>query len=189
MALSMMSSRVVSARPSVAPRASRGAVRVQAAAYPQNLSEVTRDFPSKGVASVEEARALIDLGYTYVDVRPTAEAEDQGKLKAQVPVPFMLGKSSYNSSTKQREIIKSPNPNFVKEFTAKFPVKDKKLLIACSNGKDCSIGALMALEAVGYTSLTGLKGGFLAFTKTYDTTLKRKANAALVTESTYNSQW
>jgi rhodanese-related sulfurtransferase len=134
-------------------------------------------------------QALLDLGYTYVDFRPTAEAEDQGKLKVQVSVPFMNGKSSYNSSTKQREIIKSPNPNFVKEFTAKFPVKDKKLLIACSNGKDCSIDALMALEAAGYTSLTGLKGGFLGFSKSYNTSLKRKSTAPAVLESTYSRTW
>jgi rhodanese-related sulfurtransferase len=190
MALSMSTSRVVASRRTVAPRASRGlVVRVQAAAYPQNVAEVGRSFPAKGVATIEEARALLDLGYTYVDVRPTAEIEDQGKLRVCAIVPFKNGKSAYNSATQQREVIKSANPNFVKEFTARFPKKDHKILIACSTGKECSIGALMALEAAGYTHLTGLKGGFLGFSKQFDTVLKRKANAMAVTESTYNSQW
>lgn len=167
-----------------APVARRAAVVVRASQWPDAalVESVKKNFPAKGVADVEEARALLDMGYTYVDVRPTQECENEGRIRTSVNVPIVNAKAVYNSSTKQRELIKTPNPDFVKQFKAKFPKTEHKLLIACGNGKDHSIDALLALEAAGYTNLAGLKGGYAAFTKQFDTTLKRKvATRALVT--------
>ena len=42
----------------------------------------------------------------------------------------------------------------------RFPDKEAKLMIACSNGTQYSISALEALDEAGYINLIGLKGGF-----------------------------
>lgn len=39
----------------------------------------------------------------------------------------------------------------------RFPDKETKILIGCSNGNAYSMDALMALDEEGYTNLTGLK--------------------------------
>jgi rhodanese-related sulfurtransferase len=45
----------------------------------------------------------------------------------------------------------------------KFPSKDAKLLVACSNGRQYSIDALEALDGAGYTNIVGLRGGYTAW--------------------------
>lgn len=39
----------------------------------------------------------------------------------------------------------------------KFPNKEAKLLVGCSNGRQYSIDALVALDEAGYVNLVGLK--------------------------------
>lgn len=41
--------------------------------------QVLEEFPDKMIATVEEARCLVEKGgYTYLDVRPTLELEEVG---------------------------------------------------------------------------------------------------------------
>lgn len=53
---------------------------------PEFHEEVKAAFPEKMAASVEEARVLIDLGYTLLDVRSLLEADDMGKVAVAVQV-------------------------------------------------------------------------------------------------------
>ena len=50
----------------------------------------------------------------------------------------------------------------------KFPDKETKLLIGCSNGRAYSMDALMALDEAGYTNIAGLKGGYQAYFGVFD---------------------
>ena len=43
----------------------------------------------------------------------------------------------------------------------KFPDKESKLLIVCSDGRQRAIQVLMLLDAEGYTNIVGLKGGYI----------------------------
>lgn len=45
----------------------------------------------------------------------------------------------------------------------KFPNKEAKLLVSCSNGRQYSIDALEALDEAGYTNIVGLRGGYNAW--------------------------
>lgn len=48
---------------------------------------------------------------------------------------------------------------------AKFPNKDKKLLVGCSDGRSYCIDALEALDEAGYSNLAALRGGYYAWFK------------------------
>jgi hypothetical protein len=54
---------------------------------PQLIESVKQEFPDKGVATIEEARTLYSLGYTYVDVRPALEVDEVGKFKVRWLAP------------------------------------------------------------------------------------------------------
>lgn len=142
---------------------------------PALLEAVKAEFPDKGVANVEEARALYsNFGYTYVDVRPALEVDEVGKFKGAVHVPFMNSKKVYNAETRQKDIIKSPNAEFISMIKKKFPKLDTPLLIGCSDGKAYSIDALMALDEAGYTNIVGLQGGYYRWFKVFDNNLRRR---------------
>lgn len=75
----------------VQARSARGSLQVARARLeypdPQLLADVKAEFPDKGVANVEEARALYsNYGYTYVDVRPALEIDEVGKFKVRFPL-------------------------------------------------------------------------------------------------------
>lgn len=45
----------------------------------------------------------------------------------------------------------------------RFPNKEAKLLVACSNGTKYSLDVLETLDGAGYVNLVGLKGGYQAW--------------------------
>ncbi|WIA20153.1 hypothetical protein OEZ86_013798 [Tetradesmus obliquus] len=174
------SGRVAPCRPAAASR--RGSVKVQSLLRewsPSNkefIELVLSEFPDKGVATVEEARALYSNGgYTYLDVRSQLEVEEVGKVKDAVNIPFMLVSRKYDPETRERKMVKEPNPDFVRQVEKRFPNKDAaKLLIACADGRQYSIDVLEALDEAGYSNLVGLRGGYYAWFKTFDNKLARR---------------
>lgn len=54
-------------------------------------------------------------GYTWLDVRSELENEEVGKVKGSVNVPFVHLKRVYNPETQERDMKKTPNPDFVKQ--------------------------------------------------------------------------
>ena len=46
--------------------------------------------------------------------------------------------------------------------------------IGCSDGKAYSIDALTALDEAGYTNIVGIRGGYYAWTKVFDNSLRRR---------------
>jgi hypothetical protein len=54
-------------------------------------------------------------GYTYLDVRSQLEVEEVGKVKDSVNVPFMLVSRKYDPETRERKMVKEPNPDFIRQ--------------------------------------------------------------------------
>ncbi|EFJ45243.1 gonidia-specific protein KA_k47 [Volvox carteri f. nagariensis] len=142
---------------------------------PEFIKETLAQFPDKGIATVEEARCLFSNGgYTWLDVRSELENDEVGKVKGSVNIPFVHLKRVYDPETKERVMKKTPNPDFIKMVEKRFPKKDVKLMVGCSNGKAYSIDALEALEEAGYTNLTFVRGGYNAWFRVFDNKFNRR---------------
>jgi rhodanese-related sulfurtransferase len=98
--------------------------------------------------SVTDARKLQESGYTYVDVRSSAEFAN-GHPEGAVNVPLMERDDSGQMA---------PNPDFVRVMRANFPA-DARILVGCQVGGRSSRAAQM-LESFGYTDVTNVRGGF-----------------------------
>jgi rhodanese-related sulfurtransferase len=104
------------------------------------VSEVKRLSP-------EEARASLDEGYTYVDVRSEPEfAEGHVPGALNVPISHMAAAGL------------TPNPEFLAVMEGAFP-KDAPLLIGCKSGGR-SLKAVGILQKAGFTRLLELRTGF-----------------------------
>ncbi|MBX7099951.1 MAG: rhodanese-like domain-containing protein [Myxococcaceae bacterium] len=95
----------------------------------------------------QEAKALQDQGWTYVDVRSEPEFTS-GHPAGAVNVPLLhAGPGGM-----------SPNPDFLAVMLGNFP-KDAKLVLGCMAGKrSANAGAL--LESNGYGSLADQAAGW-----------------------------
>lgn len=147
-------------------RCLRGTTRVRAMIRewpdPDFIAEVKSEFPEKMVASVEEARVgclhaasfssiLINTyvqvlfsedGYVYLDVRPELELEEVGRVKDAVNIPLYNSRRVYDAQEGKKVIQKNENPDFIRMVERKFPDKNTKLLVACSDGTAYSLDAL-----------------------------------------------
>lgn len=99
--------------------------------------------------SPEEARALLEQGYTYVDVRSEPEFEE-GHVPGALNVPLLhLGPAGMQ-----------PNPEFMQVMQAAFGTEEK-LIIGCKAGSRSQRAAQMLLSA-GYRNLCDLSAGWEA---------------------------
>lgn len=69
---------------------------------------------------------------------------------------------------------KSENPDFMKIIEKRYPDKETKFLVGCSDGRKYSLDALGALDEAGYGNLAGLKGGYYAWFRVFDNKLNRR---------------
>ena len=94
-----------------------------------------------------EAKALLDQGYTYLDVRSVPEY-DQGHPDGAKNAPLMhAGPGGMQ-----------PNPEFVAVVQANFAT-DARLVIGCKSGQRSQRAAMM-LEGAGFTNLVEMRGGW-----------------------------
>jgi rhodanese-related sulfurtransferase len=94
-----------------------------------------------------EAAALLEQGWTYLDVRSIPEFEaGHPPGAANIPLLHFTGGRM------------SPNPDFQKVVQAVYP-RDTKLVVGCKVGGR-SLQAAALLEASGYTSVVDMRGGF-----------------------------
>lgn len=63
----------------------------------QEVAEAFEGTYGKEVANEEEARALIALGFTLLDVRSQAQVDAVGKPRAAVHVPYLLSTKRYDT--------------------------------------------------------------------------------------------
>ena len=62
------------------------------------------------------AQALFStFGYTYLDVRPSLELEEVGKVKGSVNIPLVNASRKYSSEKQKKVLQKEDNPNFVQD--------------------------------------------------------------------------
>ncbi|KAK9825933.1 hypothetical protein WJX81_008674 [Elliptochloris bilobata] len=154
---------------------------------PDFIAEVKEAFPEKGVASVEEARVLYsEDGYTYLDVRPELEVQEVGRVKNSVNIPIVNATRKYDPEQKKKVVKKEPNDAFADMVKKEFPDTEAKLLIACSDGRQYSMDALMALDEAGYTNIAGLKGGYYAWFRVFDNKLNRRRTGEYAEQYTHD---
>jgi rhodanese-related sulfurtransferase len=109
--------------------------------------------------SPDEAKRLLDAGYTYVDVRSEPEFAAGHPVGAEnVPLMHMGPRGM------------EPNPDFLDVVLALHP-KDAKLVLGCRSGQR-SLRAAEMLVAAGYADVfelragyEGIRGAFGAFTE------------------------
>lgn len=97
--------------------------------------------------SPREAHALLAEGYTYVDVRSTAEFE-AGHPEGAVLVPL----------AERGPAGMQPNPAFLEQARARF-APDAKLVLGCEAGGR-SARAAAVLEQAGFTDVLDQRAGF-----------------------------
>jgi len=93
--------------------------------------------------SPEEAKELLDQGYSYLDVRTEPEFE-----AGHVP-------GAYNVPVSRKSI---PNPDFLAVIASHFE-KDVPLVVGCHTGSRSQRAAIILAEA-GYTNVVELRTGF-----------------------------
>ena len=118
-------------------------------------------------------RCLLDLGYKWLDVRSKPEHDEEHPTQS-INIPIINARRQFNSETKQREYIQKVNEDFVAQVEKKFPDKETKLIIGCSDGRLRSINALEALDEAGYENIVGAKGGANGFMTLYDSKFRRR---------------
>lgn len=97
----------------------------------------------------DEAKRLIDDGYTYLDVRTEGEFAGGHPEKA-VNVPVVVPDPARGAMV--------PNPEFLPVVEALVP-KDAKLILGCQSGAR-SQRAAEILAAAGYRDVSNMRGGF-----------------------------
>jgi len=109
--------------------------------------------------SPKDAKARLDEGWTYLDVRSVPEFE-QGHPAGAYNVPLMhMGAGGME-----------PNPDFIAAVEASFP-KDAKLVLGCKAGGR-SFRAAQQLEARGYTHVLDQRGGWSGATDPFGRALE-----------------
>jgi rhodanese-related sulfurtransferase len=96
-----------------------------------------------------EAYALQQKGYTYVDIRSSAEFEN-GHPAGALNVPLI--------EQDEESGMMLPNPDFVRVMQANF-APDAKLLVGCQSGGR-SARAAQILATFGFADVSNVTGGF-----------------------------
>jgi rhodanese-related sulfurtransferase len=95
----------------------------------------------------QEAAALVNEGWSYLDVRSIPEF-DEGHPAGAANVPLLHLQNGRMA----------PNPDFQRVVEANFP-KDAKIVVGCKAGGR-SLQAATLMEARGYTNVVDMRGGF-----------------------------
>lgn len=145
--------------------------------YPSEswIETCRKEFPAKGVATLEEARTLFapEIGYQILDVRSEYEV-NTGKVPGATNVPLINVKSRWSSDTGERTFDQTPNADFLNMVAKKFPNKDAKILVMCSDGMDRAIQSLIALDGAGYTDIVGVRMGYNGWINKFTNKLQRR---------------
>ena len=127
----------------------------------------------------KEGWALLTRGgFTPLDVR--TPDEHNYAVSGAANVPIISGTWRFDAATKQRAPTEQRrNDAFLREVAKRFPNASSPLLVHCSDGRSRSMSALRSLEAVGYTRLAGIKGGYAAFAREFDAKLQPRHSDAI----------
>lgn len=79
-----------------------------------------------------------EIGYVVLDVRSEYEV-NSGKVPGATNIPLINVKTQWSSETNARSFDQTPNSAFMTQVAKKFPNKETKILIMCSDGMDRAI--------------------------------------------------
>lgn len=134
-----------------------------------------RDIPAKGLAGPEQARVLWKVeGYTFVDIRSDMEGMEgriRGPNKGSVDIPMFHAKAGFDSILGKRSVKMEANRDWLNQMKARFPNKDAKILLFCSDGTSRSAQAVTLLHAQGYTNVIVMAGGYNKWDQMFDNRL------------------
>nr|QMU23994.1 high arsenic content 2 [Pteris vittata] len=99
---------------------------------------------------VKVAHELLNAGHRYLDVR-TAEEFASGHIEGAVNIPYMY----------KAGLGLTKNVTFLEDVAEKFG-KDDEVVVGCQMGKRSQMAA-DELVAAGYTGITDMAGGYLAW--------------------------
>jgi len=140
---------------------------------PELVDYCGANFPDDGIATVEQGYTLMmDYDYTVLDVRCDPELNVTPVIRTGVNVPIIFGKKKFENG--QVTYDQEANANFIEDVKAAGFTQDSKILVCCSDGRQRSIMALMALDDAGFTNIVGLKGGANFFARIFDNKLVRR---------------
>ena len=184
----------LTARSFLRQRAKRGInVQARAGLYfaddVEYIQQIAAEYPDKGIANWEEARCLFsEHGYNILDIRCADELDVIGNFprdKAAATehrgdnwfhhVPIINATYRYDSEA-GKKLMKNQEGNrgFVDEVQKKFPDKNTRIIIACSDGRNRAIQALEALDDAGYVNIVGLRGGYNMWNRQWDQNMRRR---------------
>lgn len=107
-------------------------------------------------------------GYTYLDVRPTMQLEEAGRVRRGVNVPFVQIERVYKADKGAKVLEAFPNEYFLDQVRWQFPSLDSLLVVGDSDGQTLTPQAVELLRSAGYTRVVVLDGGFDAWTRVFD---------------------
>ena len=109
---------------------------------PEFMAKTVEAFPEKAIANHEETRVLLDHGYTWLDVRSKAEAEEE-RIVGSVNIPLINATKKFDSEVGDRVLKQGKkNPDFMSQVEKKFKNKEALILVGCSDGRNRAIQAL-----------------------------------------------
>lgn len=90
-------------------------------------------------------------------------------------IPIINAQYRYDSEA-GKKLMKNQEPNraFLDQVQSKFPDKNTRIIISCSDGRNRAIQALEALDEAGYVNIVGLRGGYNMWNRTWDAKLRRR---------------
>lgn len=137
--------------------------------------QVRSEFPEKGIAHVEEARALFSTyGSIFLDIRSAYERENTGRCPGSMNIELIHNERKWDSAAGAKIVKQEANKNFLSDVAKKIPDKTTEILVVCSDGRDRAIQALELLDDNGYNNIVGIRGGFNKWFQTFDNKLTRR---------------
>ena len=153
------------------------------------IQQIGAEYPDKGIANWEEGRCLFsEHGYNVLDIRCADELDVIGNFPRDQAgatehrgtnwfhhIPIINAQYRYDSEA-GKKMMKNQEPNraFLDQVQAKFPDKNTRIIISCSDGRNRAIQALEALDEAGYVNIVGLRGGYNMWNRTWDAKLRRR---------------
>ena len=146
------------------------------------IGETLEAFPDKGIADNLEAMILFVAGdYQILDVRAKSEIEYVGNYPRDqiygpkiTEIPIINATRRYDSEKGEKVYVQEINADFKAQVEKRFPDKETKLIIGCSDGRNRAIQALETLDEMGYVNIVGLRGGYNLWNRQWDSKLRRR---------------
>lgn len=83
-------------------------------------------------------------------------------------IPLITGPYKWNSELQKKAYEQTLNTEFINQVHARFPDKNQKLIVMCSDGTNRALQVLELLYDDGYENIVGLRGGYNNWDRAFD---------------------